>query len=140
MKEQTMQNSGKLVNADSVAFWSGVEQGQLMFQRCPACASVQFPPRHHCASCWDAEPQGFQSSGRGVIESVTIVRRAPLPKFAGDTPYALAAVLVEEGPRMITRIVGEGALDAVIGDKVEVVFTTDDEGLTLPNFTLAASS
>jgi uncharacterized OB-fold protein len=37
-------------------------------------------------------------------------------------PYVLAAIRLDEGPRIISTIVGEAAHEAVIGDAVEVVF------------------
>jgi uncharacterized OB-fold protein len=46
----------------------------------------------------------------------------------------VAAVLVEEGPRMITNIVGEDALELKIGDAVKVEFADDGAGNVLPLF------
>jgi uncharacterized OB-fold protein len=110
-----------------------------VFQKCRRCGSIQFPPRHHCAACWDADLEAYDSSGRGTIESVTIVRRAPAAAFSTNVPYAVAAVIVEEGPRMITNLVGDGALGARIGDPVVVAFVPDAAGAVLPQFRLAAT-
>jgi uncharacterized OB-fold protein len=106
-----------LANGDSKEFWQGARDGRLLFQRCCACGEVQFPPRHQCATCW-----------------ATIVRRAPTPAFRTKVPYAVAVIAVQEGPRMITNLVGEGALDAKIGDTVIVEFTADSTGHILPQF------
>lgn len=127
-------------NGDSIGYWTAAAEGRLEFQRCTACGHVQFPPRHQCATCWSPDLEPIVSSGRGVIESVTIVRRAPLPAFRDLVPYAVAAVAVKEGPRMMTNVVGEGALDAAIGDTVRVVFSPDASGRTLPQFTLARTA
>lgn len=118
-------------------YWEGVANGQLLFQRCTACNAVQFPPRHQCATCWSDDLEVIESSGRGTIESLTVVRRAPLPAFRDRTPYAIAAIRVAEGPRMITNLIGDGALQARIGDAVGVAFEAGPDGIILPQFTLA---
>lgn len=132
--------TSKFANADSTGFWEAAGSGKLEFQHCRSCDHVQFPPRHQCARCWSDDVEPVRSSGRGVVESVTIVRRAPLAEFRDRVPYAIASIVCEEGPRMITNLVGDGALDARIGDAVAVCFETDADGNTLPQFRLAADT
>jgi len=50
-------------------------------------------------------------------------------------PYVVAAVLIEEGPRMMTNIVGPDALAVQIDDRVSVTFEPDRHGRMLPQFT-----
>ncbi|WP_246249225.1 Zn-ribbon domain-containing OB-fold protein [Chelativorans alearense] len=114
-----------LVNGDSEPYWAAAALGRLVFQKCGQCSTVQFPPRHHCATCWGSDLDWIESSGRGTVESCTVVRRAPSYAFADKVPYAVASVIVDEGPRMIASVVGEGALDVRIGDAVSVVFDAD---------------
>jgi uncharacterized OB-fold protein len=123
-----------LANADSKEYWHGAKERRLLFQRCRRCSAVQFPPRNHCASCWEADLEWTESSGSAIVESFTVVRRAPVPAFREKVPYIVAAVLVEEGPRMITNIVGEDALELKIGDAVKVEFADDGAGNVLPLF------
>ncbi|MEZ5649993.1 MAG: Zn-ribbon domain-containing OB-fold protein [Burkholderiaceae bacterium] len=123
-------------NGDSLEYWKGAASGRLLFQKCASCGSVQFPPRHHCAACWEADLSWVESTGKGTIESFTVVRRAPLAAFRDQVPYVVAAVLVDEGPRMLTNIVGENALDAQIGASVHVTFEADADGTVLPRFVL----
>ena len=132
-----MTGINRLANSDSHEFWLGAREGRLVFQKCRACGAVQFPPRHHCATCWEGVLDWVESSGRGTVESITIVRRAPTPAFRSKVPYAVAAILVEEGPRMITNLVGEGSLTASTGDRVTVEFLADDSGTVLPQFRLS---
>ena len=132
MSEKPSQHS----NGDSESFWQAARDHRLEFQACGSCGHVQFPPRHQCARCWSTDIGPRESSGRGSVESVTVVRRAPLPQFRHRAPYAVAAVRLEEGPRMITNLVGDGALDAQLGDPVTVCFEADDNGDVLPQFRL----
>ncbi|APZ55222.1 Zn-ribbon domain-containing OB-fold protein [Salipiger abyssi] len=121
-------------NGDSLEYWKGAEEGKLLFQKCKSCGAVQFPPRHHCATCWEADLDWSESAGTGTVETFTIVRRAPLPAFRDKVPYVVASIIVAEGPRMIAALVGDDALDVKIGDAVTVDFETDHEGNTLPVF------
>lgn len=123
-----------LANGDSTAYFAAAADKRLVFQKCNQCGEVQFPPRHHCTACWEADLDWIESSGKGTIETFTIVRRAPLPEFRDDVPYVIASVIVEEGPRMITNIVGENALDVTIGEAVRVAYKQGTEGDTLPVF------
>jgi uncharacterized protein len=127
-------DSTSVVNADSVQYWQGAQEGRLLFQRCQSCGSVQFPPRHQCSTCWSADLEWIQSSGAGIVESFTVVRRAPIERFRAKAPYVVVAVRVAEGPRMIANLLGDDALKVKIGDTVQVVFPPADEGFVLPQF------
>jgi uncharacterized OB-fold protein len=123
-----------LETADTKQFWEGAKRGKLLFQACAHCHTVQFPPRQHCASCWAATVEWKESAGKGVVESFTIVRRAPTQEFRAKVPYVVVAVQLDEGFRMITNLLGEDALGISIGDTVRVDFETKDNGTTLPQF------
>lgn len=129
-------DAGSISNGDSASYWAAAAAGRLEFQRCTVCRNVQFPPRHQCARCWSPAIEPFASGGRGTIESITVVRRAPLPGFRDRVPYMVAAARMAEGPRVIANVVGDGHMAAAIGDAVEVVFMADAEGRTLPRFRL----
>lgn len=129
-----------LVNADSGPFWQGASQERLMLQKCGNCRAVQFPPAHHCARCWGIDREWVESSGVGKVESYTVVRRAPTTAFRDRTPYVVASVVLEDGPRMITNLVGERALDVGIGDDVHVVFVADSSGNFLPQFEIGKAT
>jgi uncharacterized OB-fold protein len=126
--------SPALANGDSLEYWKGAREGRLLFQKCGACGSVQFPPRHQCSACWETDLEWIESAGTGTVESFTIVRRAPIPAFRGKVPYVVAAILVDEGPRMITNVVGEDALEVAVDDRVEVIFPQDGDAAALPQF------
>lgn len=123
-----------LANGDSAAYFEAAKEGRLVFQKCQHCDNIQFPPRHHCVNCWQSDLKWIESSGKGRVETYTIVRRAPLPKFRNKTPYVVASIIVEEGPRMITNLVGATALDVKIGDNVSVTFAPNADGEILPLF------
>ncbi len=118
-------------------FWDGAAQGELLVQRCEACRHLTHPPAAGCPNCGARHLAPFRVSGRGVIYSFTIVRRVFHPAFAGDVPYAVAIVALEEQVdlHLVTAIV-DTPLDAIqIGMKVEVVFRPFG-AFTLPVFTV----
>jgi uncharacterized protein len=86
-------------------FWDGAAAGELRVQRCLACLRHYFYPRPVCPHCGTSEVEWVTVSGRATLYSYVISHR-PAPGFAGDGPYAIAVVELEEGVRMMTNIVG----------------------------------
>jgi uncharacterized OB-fold protein len=76
-------------------------------------------------------------SGRGTIYARTVMRRGDGP-FRGAAPYVLAMVELEEGPTMMTNIVGADPETVVVGQAVRVVFDrAPDSTDAVPRFTPA---
>lgn len=86
-------------------FWDGTAAGELRIQRCLTCTRHYFYPRPSCPNCGSAEVEWVRASGRATLYSYVINHR-PAPGFEEDGPYAIAVVLLEEGVRMMTNIVG----------------------------------
>jgi uncharacterized OB-fold protein len=92
-------------------------------------------PRHLCPHCWSDQLEWAESAGRGSIQSFSIVHRAPTADFAANAPYVIALVDLDEGPRMFANVVGNGALEVAIGDRVSVTFEDRGDGALVPQFT-----
>jgi uncharacterized OB-fold protein len=58
-----------------------------------------------CPACGSRNVEWFTASGRATLYSYVINHR-PAPGFEDDAPYAIAVVELDEGPRMMTSIVG----------------------------------
>jgi len=86
-------------------YWEGTAHGELCLQRCSSCANVFFYPRASCPRCSSFDVEWFVASGRARLHTYLISHYAA-PGFADDAPYAIAVVELEEGPRMMTNIVG----------------------------------
>jgi len=124
-----------IVNADSAPYWAGARDGKLLLQRCGDCGTLRFFPRYLCTECGSDNAEWTEVSGKGRVHSFTIVHRAAFPEFQAQTPYVVALIDLAEGPRMMTNIVGDGALDVEIGDAVEVCFEDrGTEGDKVPQF------
>lgn len=125
-------------NADSRPYWDAARERKLLVRRCNGCGELHFMPRFLCPGCWSEDLEWVESGGNGIIYSLTVIHRAPTPAFAALTPYVTAMVELDEGPRMVANLVGEGALEAKIGDRVSVTYEDRGEGEVLPQFELAA--
>ena len=117
-------------------YWQAAAQGELHMQHCGACGRWQFYPRPFCIHC-EAEALHWRTvSGLGRIYTYTVNHRAPNAFMKARLPYVVAIVELDEGPRLMANIQGEGALDAAIGKRVKVLFEPVSEELALPQFAL----
>ena len=113
-------------------FWDGCAAGQLRLQRCQSCDVFYFPPRPFCPTCLSEDVVWEPVSGRARLHTYLINHRAA-PGF--EAPYAIAVVELEEGPRMMTNIIGiENTPDNLVLDmELQVTFEARDE-MMLPVF------
>src|SRR5579872_5738269 len=92
-------------DGDSRMYWEGIAHGELRIQRCDACSRSVFYPRSICPHCFSDQLSWIAASGKGTIYAYTVVHQA-FGAFAGDVPFIVAIVELEEGVRMMTRIIG----------------------------------
>jgi hypothetical protein len=76
------------------------------------------------------------TAGTGTIFSMTVARRPTHPGLADRTPYVIAIVELDEGPRLTTNIVDCPIEDVHIGMQVRVDFEEllDESQTFLPVF------
>jgi len=111
--------------------WQAAREGMLMLQRCEHCAAFRFPAASICPHCRKAGARWEKVSGRGVVESFCRFHKAYWPAFAGEVPYTVLLVRLDEGVRMYSNPAGMDANGIGIGTRVEATFepVTDDVGL-----------
>lgn len=126
-----------LIDNDSRIFWEGVQNHTLKLQKCDHCKKYIFYPRFLCPHCFSEHLTWEETSGQGKIHSYTVVHKAP-PPFQEDVPYVIGIIDLEEGVRMMSRIIGDR--DQIAIDKpVSVVYEKTDDEVTLPYFKLLES-
>jgi uncharacterized protein len=86
-------------------FWAGTLLGELRIQHCNDCGKNYFYPRPFCRYCQSRNVEWRVVSGLGTLVSYVINYR-PVPPAAPDEPQIIALVELDEGPRMMTNIVG----------------------------------
>ena len=100
-------------------YWDAVAEGRLLFQQCADCGRATFPPRRFCPGCASARLEWRESAGTGFVYSYSVVERGALPEFEHLVPYVVAIVQLDEGPRIVSRLLdtepGQVACDARVG-------------------------
>ena len=108
---------------DSESFWSAIDEQRLELSRCESCKHLFFYPRIVCPNCGAQSIVTIVSKGFGVIHSFTHVHFSPRGNFwEEDVPYTVALVDLDEGPRLLSRLVGDDCVHVEIGDAVQVEF------------------
>ncbi|WP_336022664.1 Zn-ribbon domain-containing OB-fold protein [Halobellus salinisoli] len=120
------------VHPETEPFWEATADGRLLIRQCRDCDEFHHYPRARCPHCFGADVIWVQASGTGTVYTHTVVRRTR-GEYADATPYVLAYVELEEGPRMMTHIVDCDPSAISIGQEVAVTFTGGDE-YEIPRF------
>ena len=113
-------------------WWEATAERRLTVQRCETCEHHQHYPRALCTACGSTELGFVDASGRGTVYSHTTVRRAPHEAF--EPPYVVALVRLEEGPMLLTNIVGCVPADVRCDMAVRVSWEDLPDGRKLPLF------
>ena len=140
MAERKPQKPIPYPNAETQFFWDKVNDGELWIQRCKDCSKPYFYPRFFCPNCFSKNVEWFKTSGKGKLHTYMINHRGP-PAFQDETPYAIAIVELDEGPRMMTNIHGiENTPEKLVLDMpLEVTFEEIAEGRKVPYWKPAGS-
>lgn len=115
-------------------YWAGCRRHELLIQRCTDCATYQFYPRLMCTVCARRSLEWVRASGRGRVRSFTIVRRAVSAGYSAEVPYVVALIELDEGPTMMSNVVGCAAEQVHMHMPVEVTFEDWAPGVTVPRF------
>ena len=115
-------------------YWDGCKQHELRVQKCAACGHHQFYPRLYCTACMSDRVEWVKTSGRAKVLSYTIIYRPVTQAFAGNVPYVVAMVTLDEGPQMMTNIIGCEPEKVHIGMPVQVTFDDWTEEISVPKF------
>ena len=118
--------SPPLVQADTLAYWQAADEGRLLVKRCTACGEFHHYPRDLCPYCLSDATEWLTAAGTGTVYSFSTMGR-------DDQAYTLAFVTLDEGPTLMTNLVGGAGY--AIGQRVQVVFTPSAGGHAVPMFT-----
>jgi uncharacterized OB-fold protein len=110
-------------------YWEAAARRELVLQHCEDCGSSQLYPRPMCLRCNSLSLTWKQAAGRGRVHSLTTVHIAVVPEL--EPPYVVALVDLEEGPRVLTNVVGG---PCAIGDEVRLAWREREAGPPVPVF------
>jgi uncharacterized OB-fold protein len=126
-----------LPDPESEPFWAASKDGRLVVQRCTSCGHHQLYARAHCLVC-RADVDWVDASGYGTVYSRTVIRQNFSRSIAHLLPYVVALVDLDEGPRLMTNVVGSPPDDVAIGARVQVRFEPVSDDASMPMFELAS--
>jgi len=122
-------------SAESQPYWDAAAAHQLKLQKCKSCGDFWFPPSARCPHCLGGEHSWEEVKGTGRVFSFVTYQRLYHKGWAEDMPYVVAVIELDEGPRLLSAIVGIPAEDVVCDQRVRVVFDDVADGISLPKFT-----
>ncbi len=103
-------------------FWRCIPQRyNLIGTHCAACDEYYFPPRSVCPNCRrDARIEEYKFKGTGTVITHTTIYSGT-DDFERQTPYNLAIIKLDEGPRLTGQVVAPPG-EVKIGMHVRPVF------------------
>lgn len=107
---------------ESTPFWEAAQRRELALPFCRRCDQFFTPPAARCPLCLEDDLQWRGVSGRGQVFSYTTYHRAYHPAYRDSLPYVVALVQLEEGPRLVSNIVGCSPHDVHCDMPVEVTY------------------
>ena len=140
MAEDIYRKPVPVATPESDFFWDKTRKHELWIQKCVDCDTAFFYPRMICPDCLEDKIEWFKTSGKGFLYTYMINHRPP-PGFEDEAPYAIAIEQLDEGPRMMTNIVGiENTPENLVLDMpLEVVFEDIVDDMSLPKWRPAQS-
>ena len=121
---------------ESRPFWEGAAAHRLMLPRCASCGQFWFPPSMRCPHCLSADFAWVEAKGTGRIYSFVVYHRVYHPGFEGEVPYTVAIVELDEGPRLLSNIVGTPPDKIACDMRVQVLFEDVADGIAIPKFSV----
>jgi len=89
----------------SASSWRDYPQTyRLEAARCEGCGKVHYPPRRVCNACQGREFAAVNLRRTGKVLTYTVIR-TPDDRFAGEAPFAVGIVELDDGPRLTVQIV-----------------------------------
>jgi uncharacterized OB-fold protein len=115
-------------------WWDAAAEGRLVISRCRTCHEAHYYPRPFCPRCGGDDVAWEDASGRATLYTWSVVYQNDLPPFSQKVPYVAAVVDLEEGPRMMTNVIGGDFDRLAVGLALHVDFEDIGEGFHIPVF------
>ena len=117
---------------DYMGFWEGLDEEKLNIQKCGSCGTFCHPPQPICPDCRTIDRTWEAVSGKGRVYSWVTYQDSPHPGF--KAPYTVVLVELDEGVRMVSRMVDVNPDDIETGMTVRVTFQKVTDEMVLPLF------
>ena len=115
------------ITPETEAFVAAAREGGFVLPWCSDCGRTHWYPRAVCPHCFSVKLEWKATSGRGTVYSHSTMLRV-------EAPYTLAYVTLDEGPTMLTNLVGAAPEAWRIGMAVRVRFQAAEDGVPVAVF------
>ncbi len=122
------------IDYDSKPYWEYLRKHNPHLQKCRQCRRFRFPPLPSCPHCGTLGGEWTPISGRGTIYSWIVVHHPIDPRLAGEVPFVIALVNLEEGARVSGRLIEVNRDDIRAGMPVKARYEDVNNEFTLMNF------
>ena len=126
------------ITSEMRSFWEQVKAGHFAVQTCNSCGHAHFPGSPRCPACLSLDQEWKPASGFGTVESWVDMFKAYWDGFSEELPYRVCLIRLEEGPLIVSNLVGDGKPS--LGARVAVVFEAVTDEITLPKFKIVSDS
>lgn len=115
-----------IATPETQPFWDNCRRGVLSVQQCQDCGLTFFYPRTACPGCGSATAlHWIEVSGRATLHSY-VISHLQAPGF--QPPYVIAVVELNEGPRLVSNLVGVTAEAAALTIDMPLVVDFETRG------------
>lgn len=121
-------------SSETAPFWAAANEQRLVMPRCEGCGKFSFPPALACPFCESGPLVWTAVSGGATVFSFVVMHRVYHPAFKDKVPYVVAVIALDEGPRLISNVVGIAVDDVRCDMPVQVVFDEVQPGIRIPKF------
>ena len=122
-------------DALNTPYWDSLTQGVLSYQHCNACGHAWLPARTECPHCLEADWRWKAAAGGAKLISWVVYHMSYHPAFKDRLPYAVAIVELDEGPRLISNVIGVDDAESLKIDQRLRLVIEDESGTAVPRFT-----
>lgn len=102
-------------------FWDTVRNERLSTTCCQDCGYTTFPPKIICPNCFSTRLTWQPLSGEGILYSYCKIWAGPRI-FEEELPYTVCVVDLEEGLRVGSRLILDGGVEPMVGQRVTPVW------------------
>ncbi len=114
-------------SAFTQTFWNGLRSGLWQTTCCEDCLKLTFPPKPVCPHCWSTRVAWRPLGSVGTLYSWTRIHAAPAA-FAGEAPYAVGIVDLDDGVRLACRLTETEDFVLTPGQPVEMLVLLYEDG------------
>jgi uncharacterized OB-fold protein len=118
----------------SQPYWRHLAEGTLHLNSCNDCGASHHPPSPLCPSCHSFNTGWKPASGKGVLNSFTVVRHSVHGSLNEDVPYIITLVDLEEGVRLVSGIPAGMDVELKVGMAMQCKVIKFDDEFALPYF------